>query len=182
MMIIPPQHQLSVKVLAWREKQPPLIGNWPVFKILDALYSRNISPPTGISHAELFKFFIDNYDGDQGSAVDLPGAAGLAPPKGSAKKLGARSNTNSAKILKFKHQLLTFQRMEIQSSPLSKTSRPLSVTWTPAFKPWRTTCLSLLLLLPRLLGPSLLLSMPYMCLMSPRTEPWGLQSPRLWQG
>ncbi len=36
-------------------KNPPSIKNWPVTKILEALYSCNISSPLGASHKELIR-------------------------------------------------------------------------------------------------------------------------------
>ena len=60
--------------------------NWQVYKILDALYVKGITPPLGCSHKDLFVFFLEH-----GSAA--PSAHFGAPP-GKASAKGKRGSTS----------------------------------------------------------------------------------------
>ncbi|GAA6077827.1 uncharacterized protein LOC118222813 [Tachysurus ichikawai] len=39
---------------------PPPIVEWPVKRILAALFSQNIQEPLGFDHSQLFQFFLEN--------------------------------------------------------------------------------------------------------------------------
>ena len=57
-------------------KSNPLIKDWSVSKILSFLYTHSISAPLGISHEELFQFFLANAQlGDSGADPATPSTA-----------------------------------------------------------------------------------------------------------
>ncbi|XP_035264572.1 uncharacterized protein LOC118222813 [Anguilla anguilla] len=62
-------------------------SNWPVEKILEALFRRGLHPPLGASHKELFSFLIEKVpDLDTATAAEGPAATPSAPRRATAKR------------------------------------------------------------------------------------------------
>ncbi len=73
-----------------------LISEWPVSRILENLFSCNIAVPTGLSHQDLFTFFLASSDPDP----TTPTMSNPAPAKAKAKSKNttpAAASTPSAK-------------------------------------------------------------------------------------
>ncbi|KAF0035456.1 hypothetical protein F2P81_013214 [Scophthalmus maximus] len=73
-------------------KSPPLIKT----KILDALYSRNISAPLGVRHDELFQFFVANPVQDQAAVPPLTSSSRKSSSKKNHCRPAAANDNNTA--------------------------------------------------------------------------------------
>ena len=169
-------------------KKGPSLKNWPVSKILEAFYSRNIPAPSGpamksssISPCVTSTFLMrllflpspwKSQEQRRSTVHVLTLSLATSPPKLELASLpNARDSTSTTKT-------------KIQSSPLCPTSNPPSTRWTPGSNAWR-------FYLP---------AHPKIHLLSPdhqafhrrprhsarppssrRTEPWELQSRPFWQ-
>ena len=58
------------------------LAGWPVHRILEALYARNISVPSGLNHEELFCYLMDHES--SADAQELNATATAKPSKGKA--------------------------------------------------------------------------------------------------
>ena len=83
------------------------IKEWPVYRILDALYDKGVTTPLGCSHEELFVFFLDH-------GVTAPSVPLGAPP-GKALAKGKRDSHLTA--------VLPAKRARIRE-PIPSTSAP----------------------------------------------------------
>lgn len=78
------------------KKKGPSLKDWPVPKLLEALYRRNIPAPSGASHGELFQFAMRHLDVPDAAAVP-PVTPSAASKKCTAKKKhGSRSSANAS--------------------------------------------------------------------------------------
>lgn len=71
---------------SWQATKIRHYKDWPVSKIVEALYNRNIPAPSGASHKELFKFAMRH--------LDIPDVATGSPvtPSSPSKKCAAKKN------------------------------------------------------------------------------------------
>lgn len=91
--LLPPSLPIrrSVQLAQWNV----FISDWPVPKILDYLFHRNITPPTGLSHQDLFAFFLSS--SDEVLTPSPPPSPALAKAKAKRKYTASVTSTSSAK-------------------------------------------------------------------------------------